>query len=179
MDVPAGIGAGNSCFWYTNYTFIEGDPTLPESMRTYRNVVGDIYRQHPWRSPGSAPIHSPCGNDGGNPDGCPVGAPRGEGVDCFGGGWSHGPNAEDYDFLDIPVTEWVAGSIVEVAWGILANHGGGYSYRLCKMPKQGRSYLTEECFQQTPLDFVGDFQWVQYGKDESTRIQFLANRTLT
>ena len=30
------------------------------------------------------------------------------------------------------------------------NHGGGYQYRLC--PADAK--LTEECFQQTPLDFV-------------------------
>ena len=36
-----------------------------------------------------------------------------------------------------------------------ANHGGGYSYRLCKTPAEGIVGLTEECFQQTPLNFVG------------------------
>ena len=35
----------------------------------------------------------------------------------------------------------------KVGWGILANHGGGYSYRLCRVGEQ----LTEECFQKTPL----------------------------
>lgn len=56
-------------------------------------------------------------------------------------------------------TRWVAGSEVEVAWGINANHGGGYQYRLCP----ANSDLSEECFQQTPLAFVGDVQWLQYG----------------
>ena len=36
-----------------------------------------------------------------------------------------------------------------------ANHGGGYSYRLCKIPPEGRSGLTEECFQQGHLAFAG------------------------
>ena len=31
----------------------------------------------------------------------------------------------------------------KVGWGIIANHGGGYSYRLCKDDQE----LTEECFQ--------------------------------
>ena len=67
---------------------------------------------------------------------------------------------------------WVAGTQVEVAWvrllwqptlstrplyafvlassqGPRYNHGGGYSYRLCK----GDQELTEECFQKTPLAF--------------------------
>ena len=28
-------------------------------------------------------------------------------------------------------TKWVIGSTAEVEWGIAANHGGGYQYRLC------------------------------------------------
>jgi len=182
-DLPAGPGSGSNCFWFTNDTFIPHSPTLDDSLRTYRDVfvpgfgMVDISANNPWRSPGSASVFSPCGNAGGNPDGCPIGSERGEGVDCPGGGWSHGPNAEDYAFEDVHVTEWGIGQVVEVAWGILANHGGGYSFRLCKVPDEGMSYLTEECFQQTPLNFVGDLQWVQYGTDESTRIEFVANRT--
>ena len=36
---------------------------------------------------------------------------------------------------------------VQVGWGIIANHGGGYSYRLCKDGQE----LTEECFQVSLL----------------------------
>ena len=184
-DLPAGPGAGTNCLWFTNDTFIPHSPTLDNSLRTYRDesIPGygpnplDYTRHNPWRSPGSAHVHSPCGVAGGNPDGCPIGAPRGEGFDCPGGGWSHGPNAEHYPFSDIPITKWSVGSIVEVAWGIIANHGGGYSYRLCKVPEEGTGYLTEECFQQTPLDFVGEKQWVQYGQDIDSRVEFFANRT--
>ena len=88
----------------------------------------------------------------------------------------------------------------QVQWYVSANHAGGYSYRLCKMPERGIKDLTEECFQErtimvimmiiemvikkllvwwrmvrivrwmkvililqeTPLDFVGDKQWVVY-----------------
>jgi hypothetical protein len=28
-------------------------------------------------------------------------------------------------------TVWAAGDTVEVAWGVRANHGGGYQYRIC------------------------------------------------
>ena len=80
-------------------------------------------------------------------------------------------------FHDVVTTEWKRGSVVDVAWGIWANHGGGYSYRICKLPAEGRAGLTEECFQQIPLDFVGDTQWAQWGEDESTRVAFKANRT--
>merc|ERR1712107_823030 len=52
------------------------------------------------------------------------------------------------------------------SWSLYANHGGGYSYRLC--PRS--SNLTEECFQQHHLQFVGNKSWIQYaGKDESNR----------
>lgn len=44
-----------------------------------------------------------------------------------------------------------------MAWTLQANHGGGYSYRLCPLGEN----LTEACFQQRPLDFVGQskFRW--------------------
>lgn len=42
-----------------------------------------------------------------------------------------------------------------------ANHGGGYQYRLC--PLRGEyAALTEECFQQTPIAFSGDEQYIQF-----------------
>ena len=76
------------------------------------------------------------------------------------------------------VTNWTRGDVVEVAWSIIANHGGGYSYRLCKLPKEGgRKALTEECFQKTPLKFSGSKQWVQYGEDQTSRVEFEAVRT--
>merc|ERR1719230_2352157 len=54
-----------------------------------------------------------------------------------------------------------------------ANHGGGYSYRLC--PRS--SELTEECFQRHHLQFVGDKSWLQWaGKDESNRTAINATR---
>jgi len=73
---------------------------------------------------------------------------------------------------------WEIGREVEVAWGIEANHGGGYQYRLCrKLPGQKNSDLTEECFQSNPLPFVGETQWLQYGPNESNRAEIMARRT--
>lgn len=168
---------GASCMWFTNNTLIQGEQTLDESMKTYFNTYGgyDPYKKNPWRAPGSAHIHSPCGVAGGNPYGCPEGDPNIQ--NCQGGGFTYGPFAEQFDFQDVQVTEWKKGSIVEAAWGIIANHGGGYSYRLCKVPPQGVSGITEECFQSTPLRFAGDKQWVQYGESELDRIEFQANYT--
>lgn len=100
-----------------------------------------------------------------------MGGPEG---DCPGGGFGYGPRAEDLAWEDIVTTEWTAGGVAEVGWGIIANHGGGYSYRLCKKPEEG--VVTEECFQATPLTFHGDSQWVQYGEG-GPKTTFQANRT--
>ena len=165
----AGVGA---CSWFTNYTFISGEPTLPEEMRSWTDIViggfhVDYTKTNPWRAPGSAPIYSPCGVAGGNPQGCPVG--EGEiGDNCPGGGFAYGPDAVNVDFQvgykqqilknfiqlnlqDVQTTEWRAGGVAEVGWGIVANHGGGYSYRLCPKPTNENDVVTEDCFQQTPL----------------------------
>merc|ERR1719215_813105 len=56
--------------------------------------------------------------------------------------------------------EWKIGGVADVAWGARANHGGGYSYRLCKKP-DNYAELTEECFQQNSLTFHGNTQWIQ------------------
>ena len=55
-------------------------------------------------------------------------------------------------------TTWVAGETAEVSWGITANHGGGYSYRLCPADEA----LTEACFQKRVLKFVGDMQKLRW-----------------
>merc|ERR1719240_852469 len=47
-------------------------------------------------------------------------------------------------------TLWQAGATAEVGWGLSAQHGGGYSYRLC--PKGSK--LNEECFQSNVLTFA-------------------------
>lgn len=135
----------------------------------------DLWTHNPWRAPGTAPIFSPCGNDGGNPHGCPVGNASPEG--CAGGGYGLGPDALHTDFPGVMTTEWAAGSVVEAFWGITANHGGGYQYRLAKLPAEGKGALTEEMFQQMPLMFHGDDQYVQFGPDLSKRVHFKAVQT--
>eukprot|EP01045_Picozoa_sp_COSAG04_P012351 COSAG04_NODE_829_length_10018_cov_8.211312_1_plen_208_part_00 len=45
-------------------------------------------------------------------------------------------------------------------WQILANHGGGYQYRLCPADEPGG--LTEECFFRTPLAFNPAKQAIQW-----------------
>jgi hypothetical protein len=73
--------------------------------------------------------------------------------------------AQGQDALTLPSgpqTEWVAGDTVIVAWGLWANHGGGYSYRLCKVEDENATNVSEECFQRTPLKFASDKQWLQH-----------------
>merc|ERR1711872_284396 len=62
----AGLGVA-SCMWFTNFTFIPGQPTLPDEMRTFQDMyiegMGnyDWTKTNPWRAPGFAPVYSPCG----------------------------------------------------------------------------------------------------------------------
>jgi len=150
------------------------------------NICRDWYpvnpAKNPWMAPGSAPVFSPCGTAGGNPYGCGVwpGAKTGESGEmdsCLWGGYSFGVDALDIDWKDAVYTEWARGEKAKVGWGIRANHGGGYSYRLCKVGQDGPGGVTEECFQQTPLKFASENSWVQYGWDESRRVDFKAKRT--
>jgi len=151
--------AGNcdnyECFWFSQITTIPGKPTLPAEARTFNVKVGDggpddWSAQMPWRAPGTAPVlGSGCGVAGGGP------VPRDN------GGMPPPGYDQGVDFLTIPEqssTVWTRGSSVEVAWAIFANHGGGYSWRLC--PKDGN--VSEECFLANTLEFDGDTQWIRY-----------------
>lgn len=97
-----------------------------------------------------------------------------------------------------PQAKWKAGSEVEVGWWILAQHGGGYSYRLAPADKP----LTEAEFQRMPLgkrqpcdiptvfvhfrrvrdtccavsDFVGP-GILRWGGNVSSQLEFNATRT--
>jgi hypothetical protein len=148
------------------------EPTIKFEDKHLRTIAlddvhkDDDYTKHnPWRYPGSAITEDPCG---------------------VAGGWYDGPGTEENTPAgSVPVgtpgttvgplidkTQWVIGSEVEVAWGINANHGGGYQYRLCP----AESEITQECFERTPLAFVGETQWLQYGwgMDRSNRVEIPA-----
>mmetsp|Transcript_15145 Transcript_15145/g.32669 ORF Transcript_15145/g.32669 Transcript_15145/m.32669 type:complete len:537 (-) Transcript_15145:364-1974(-) len=109
----------------------------------------------PWRYPGSAPVVDACGAAGGGV------APT------FGQKDPPPGTAEGERGSALPPllgkTTWIAGGTAKVGWGIAANHGGGYQYRLCPAKEE----LTEACFQKTPLSFVGSKQWLRFS-DGST-----------
>ena len=113
----------------------------------------DWYYFSPWRKPGSAGVFDSCGVAGGHP---PPACTDNE-THCFGGTYQPtlGARLGDHGSHTLPPTPtavtWKAGDFVEVSWNILANHGGGYQYRLCPAD----ATLDEECFQKTPLPFVG------------------------
>merc|ERR1712190_674111 len=122
--------------------------------RTYNVKVfdgpEDWSRKMPWRAPGTAPVlGSGCGVAGGNALPIPNGGIAPPGV------------KQGLDGIYLPATEptvWQKGDAVEVAWAIMANHGGGYSWRLCKKTEN----VSEACFQQQVLRFVGNTSWLQY-----------------
>lgn len=146
----AGACAWDDCVWYSDFVTIPGEATVnDEEFRTFNVKVstgpGDWSRKNPWRAPGTAKVF-------------------GSGCDFVLGssGRLQGFFPPGVNGLELPAkspTVWPKGSTQEVAWAITANHGGGYSYRLC--PK-GEN-ITEECFQKTVLRFVGDKQWLIYG----------------
>lgn len=140
------------------------EPTVSDPrLRTYDDLLDrfDVgFRYNPWRSPGWAPVMDPCGEAGGQEPGA--------GIQGFE------PGAKGSEVLPVGTgAAWPAGSVQEVSWGLYANHGGGYSYRLC--PKA--EALTEACFQRTPLRFVGETSWIQFGDDEANRTAISAIRT--
>merc|ERR1719478_1779922 len=103
----------------------------------------DIQSRNPWRYPGSAPVENPCGLNGGGYFPGPTGT-GGEAFFGFQQGWK---GTEVAPLLK--KTTWIAGSTVEVAFGITANHGGGYQYRICRLKQQSSNVTaeaTEECF---------------------------------
>eukprot|EP00912_Choanoflagellata_sp_UC4_P000020 UC4_evm3s13 len=136
-------------------------PTNNESAFRTHNVdvssgPNDWTAKNPWRAPGFAQVlGSGCGVAGGG--------------DMFNqnGGWPATGMRQGQDALTLPgpaqediPTKWQRGTHQEVAWGLWANHGGGYSYRLCK--NDGTSLVTEECFQKNSLSFYGKNSTLQH-----------------
>merc|ERR1711990_932088 len=128
--------------------------------------------RNPWEAPGQAPsLGGGCGVFGGNPLGCPAGKDnRPPGSVCgqdkpIGRGKrgtsSFGTDARLFDFPQMITTKWQVGSTQDVVWATSGGHRGGYTYRLCKMPKEGRTAITEECFTKNVLEFATNFTMIK------------------
>jgi hypothetical protein len=133
-----------------------GDPSVPncdlpkdfkphitwdqQEYITYANVDKvDKLKYSPWRSPGEAPVIDSCGVAAGTTKDNKLAA-----------GVSPPGRKNGFKGTDLPasnLTEWTVGQTVEVAFGLWANHGGGYQYRLCP----AGSSLDEDCFKKMPL----------------------------
>lgn len=90
----------------------------------------------PWCYPGAAPVHSPCG------------------VFAGGDGGMNGRNMLDLD--GAPQAKWTRGTTADVGFSIIANHGGGYAFRLCPVATGARDAdgrLEESCFAKHYLNF--------------------------
>jgi len=170
IGCPACTGETDS---FRNLCGSSKQPTVTEpKFRTFnryrKDKQGDWTASHPWRAPGNAPVLDACGMAGGfrrNNEG-PGGHPP--------PGHRWGDRGSE---LSSPErTVWTAGSTAEVSWGIAANHGGGYQYRLC--PKS--EPLTEACFQRTPLPFADETQVLRLANGTSVKISgtFVSSGTL-
>jgi len=165
---------------------ITNDKTNKNLRKWDRCGTNCMKYKNPWAAPGQAPtLGGGCGVFGGNPNGCPWGKDdRPAGSQCgqdepLGRGGrgtsSFGTDARFYDFPDMITTEWEIGSVQEVAWSSKGGHRGGYTYRLCKMPKGGRTAITEDCFTKNVLEFATNFTMIKAiknGKSEKGWEQF-------
>ena len=178
LNKPTNCDYG-SCLWYTTETQIPGESTLPRWARSMdMNATGDadVFKKAPWRAPGTAPVlGSGCGVAGG-----------GDLIFVNGGNWSSGLTTsaangggqpplkgitQGDDGLVVlppqPPVVWTPGTEVEVGFGLNVNHGGGYSYRMCRnVPGE----VNEECFQRNVLRFADKAHTIRYtdGREVST-----------
>jgi len=82
---------------------------------------------------------------------------------------------KSYRTNDNPV--WKAGMPQEVSYSLVANHGGGFQFRLCKLDHLWDGTMNEGCFEA--LDFVGNTSWFKYRTGDSnitTSIPFTPTR---
>lgn len=145
----------NSCVRGSQPAGSTSQPTLPHRLWSMNRAAvessnGDIFRYHPWRAPGSAPVTDACGMAGGTiPKYAGPGHTFFSEVDINGSTIKLGDLGTKVLRKGPAAAIWKAGTVVEAKWGLRFNHGGGYQYRLCPANEE----LNEDCFQRNPLDF--------------------------
>jgi len=119
--------------------------------------MGDFTIYNPWRSPGRAPVTDSCGVASGFHAGWPgAEVPRIKDGPTTFEAFMKGSDLPKLTNVEPPV--YKVGGTVEVSWGIAANHGGGYQYRLCPASEEP----TEKCFQMYPMPFATNFTTIHY-----------------
>jgi len=165
VDPESGRSVKSIKSWLTDQAYLGGHGDQFEGVGNVTNPECKkqhfCTQKHPWASPGIAPsLGGGCGIFGGNPYGCPAGNDtRKKGSVCGQfkrprGTFSYGSSALDMDFPQALTTTWHTGSKQDVAWVAKGGHWGGYTYRLCKIPPEGKTGITEECFAQNILKFA-------------------------
>ena len=124
----------------------------------------DIYYYSPWRAPGFAPVIDSCGSAGGRHPG--------QGTGGAGAQFQNTSLAQAGDVGSrLPPSPsppvWQRGQSHEVGWTVMANHGGGYAYRLAPADAP----LTEATFRKLPLDFSGNSA-LRWDGDLGTQLEF-------
>eukprot|EP00037_Helgoeca_nana_P000520 m.22090 g.22090 ORF g.22090 m.22090 type:complete len:364 (+) comp10631_c0_seq1:17-1108(+) len=161
IGCPTCLGVDGSARWQKDLCNNSAQATVCNPLlRTYNqgaecNSEKDIYRHNPWRHPGTAPVFDACGRAGGGIVGGKVGGGAAFYIETI-----HAKEGDLGSKVLPPAPSGVAykaGGVFEATWGMRANHGGGYQYRLCP----SASPLTESCLQAMPLPFAG-VQQLQY-----------------
>merc|ERR1712001_95015 len=184
LDPNSGRAVMNIKSWLTDQAYTGGvgdqfkgigpvtndnNKNLPPADRCRGNCVK--YR-NPWAAPGQAPsLGGGCGVFGGNPWGCPANEDtRPPGSACgqekpigrgMRGTSSFGTDARLFDFPQMITTKWEVGSTQDVVFASSGGHRGGYTYKLCKLPRKGRTAITEECFTKNVLEFATNFTMIK------------------
>lgn len=156
------LGIDGSARWQKDLCNSGAKATICDpSLRTYNqnakcNSEADTYKHNPWRAPGTAPVFDACGRAGGGITGGKIGG----GAAFFVNTTNNKEGDLGSKVLPVSPSDAVmkAGTTFDAVWGMRANHGGGYQYRLCPLNEP----LTEDCFKATPLPFAG-VQMLQFG----------------
>lgn len=144
-EALAGNCNAGACEWYQQKTVCPGAATnCDPAFRTMGVHCGSASPSDypctpghavPWCAPGTAPVSSPCG--------------------VFAGA---GPLLQGgRDMLDLqgpPSETWQAGSVQRVGWSMVANHGGGYAFRLAL--RKPAAEMTEKMFEKGHLAFASE-----------------------
>jgi len=113
------------------------------SPPNWKPASDHVHARRPWRAPGTAVPASPCGMHQGTY-----------------------PVVNGLSLPPTPRERWQAGTTVIVSHSIGANHGGGYSWRLCRddgnLTKSTPPDVAEKCFQQNPLRFADKVHIVRW-----------------